>query len=95
MGNRQVGFFTYTSAVEGPDYNYNPNYNQEVAFHDYTAFYAGIGICTAILGLIILLNILFACCSPWRKYWMNRGTGNRLVLPVFILPPKDQEPLVI
>jgi hypothetical protein len=29
MGNQQVGFFTiYHSAVDGPEYDYNPNYNQ-------------------------------------------------------------------
>jgi hypothetical protein len=29
MGNQQAGFFTiYHSAVDGPEYDYNPNYNQ-------------------------------------------------------------------
>ena len=93
MGNKQVGyFFTYKSAVEGHEYDYNKDYNQEKLHSDYTAFYAGIGIVTAILALLVILNLILGCCSPWRKYWMNRSTGNRLLLPVFILPPKNQQP---
>ena len=29
MGNQQFQFFTYKSAVDGEDYNYHPDYNQE------------------------------------------------------------------
>ena len=28
-----------------------------------------------------------------RKYWYSRYSGNRYVLPIFVLPPKDQTPL--
>ena len=31
----------------------------------------------------------------FRKYWYSRFTGNRYILPVFVLPPKDQTPLNI
>ena len=71
MGNQQTHFFTYKSAVAGEEYNYNPDYNQDTAFSDYTLFYTGIGITAAITILLILLNIIFGCCSPWRKYWMS------------------------
>ena len=78
MGNSSSEFqFTYQSAVDGPNYDANPNYNQAKAFSDYTLFYAGIGIVTAIAILLILLNVIFACCSPWRDYWLSRKTGNR------------------
>ena len=30
-----------------------------------------------------------------RKYWTNRDSGNRLVLPLFITPPKDQQPILM
>lgn len=96
MGNQQAGFFTiYHSAVDGPEYDYNPNYNQSRLFSDYSAFYAGIGICSAIAVLLIVINIALGCCSPWNKYWKSRFTGNRFALPVYVLPPKDQEPLQI
>lgn len=70
MGNQQFGFFTiYHSAVDGPEYDYNPNYNQSRLYSDYTAFYAGIGICTAIAGLLIILNLALGMkidlCITW------------------------------
>jgi O-antigen ligase len=87
-------FFKYHSAVDGENFDYNPKYNQPPYQHsDYTYFYLGIGICTFLALILIFFNIFFGCCSPWRKYWMSRFTGNRFVLPIYILPPKDQEPL--
>jgi hypothetical protein len=93
MGNQQVNFFTYKSAVDGHEYDYNPNYNQDRAFTDYSLFYSGIGVCAAIAILLLIVNIALGCCSPWRKYWMSRFTGNKYVLPLYVLPPKDQEPI--
>ena len=77
MGNQQVNFFTYKSAVDGHDFDYNKDYNQDRLWSDYTLFYAGIGITAALAILLILFNVIFGCCSPWRKYWMSRFTGNR------------------
>jgi O-antigen ligase len=94
MGNQSSNFFKYHSAVDGENFDYNPKYNQPPYQHsDYTYFYLGIGICTFLALILIFFNIFFGCCSPWRKYWMSRFTGNRFVLPIYILPPKDQEPL--
>jgi len=94
MGNQQVKyFFTYKSAVEGHEYDYNPNYNQDNLHSDYTGFYVGIGIVTAFAIVLLILNCFMSWCLPWRKYWNNHNTGNRLLLPVFITPPKNQEPL--
>ena len=42
-----------------------------------TGFYAGIGIAAIVFLLILFLNLIFCTCSPWRKYWLNRKTGNR------------------
>jgi len=95
MGNKQFQFFTYKSAVDGNEYDYNPLYNQEKLWSDYTLFYAGIGISALIVFILVLINVIFACCGPWRKYWLSRFTGNRFVLPIYILPPKDQEPIPI
>ncbi len=78
MGNTASGYiFTYHSAVEGPEYDYNPNYNQERLHSDYTGFYLGISLCLAVAILLLALNVLLGCCSPWRSYWNNRNTGNR------------------
>ena len=96
MGNTTSGYFiTYHSAVEGPEPNYNPDYNQDVAHSDYGLFYAGIAVCTLIAVLLILLNVVLGCCSPWEKYWNSSNTGNRIVLPLFIKPPKDQAPILV
>ena len=79
MGNSSsTYFFTYSSAVDGPEFDYNPNYNQERLHSDYTLFYLGIGICAAIAIILLVINVLMGCCSPWRKYWMSRFSGNRL-----------------
>jgi len=83
--------FTYESAVDGPNYKYNPNYNQEELHSDYTTFYAGIGIAAAVAAVIIILNLILG--FKYNKYWHSRFTGNRYILPVFVLPPKDQTPL--
>ena len=53
MGNQQTTFFTYKSAVDGPEYDANPNYNQDRLHSDYTGFYAGIGIITAFAGGVL------------------------------------------
>ena len=96
MGNQTSGYFiTHKSAVEGPEYDYNPNYNQDLLHSDYAGFYAGIGICVLIAAILLILNLWLGCCSPWSKYWKNRHTGNRLVMPLFITPPKDQAPILI
>eukprot|EP00093_Oithona_nana_P001194 01194.XXX_1616_565_1 [CDS] Oithona nana genome sequencing. len=95
MGNQQAVQFTYKSAVDGHDFDYNPDYNQSRLFADYTVFYTGIGICSAIAIFLLILNLILGSCSPWRKYWLSRFTGNRFILPIYTLPPKDQEPLVL
>jgi len=96
MGNQNSAFsFKYFSAVQGPEFDYNPEYNQTRLHSDYTYFYVGIGLCLLLTALILALNIALGCCSPWRKYWANRDSGNRLVLPLFITPPKDQQPILM
>lgn len=96
MGNQTSGyFFTYKSAVEGREYDYHPDYNQEVLHSDYTGFYTGILLLLVFAVGLLVLNLVCACCSPWSKYWREIHTGNRLILPVFIAPPKDQKPILI
>jgi cytosine/uracil/thiamine/allantoin permease len=96
MGNQTSGYFiTHYSAVEGHEYDYNPAYNQERAHADYTYFYAGILVCAIVALLLVVVNVVLGCCSPWKKYWGNRYSGNRLALPLFITTPKDQEPILL
>jgi hypothetical protein len=97
MGNYQTSGYFITkdfSAVEGPEYNYHPDYNQSLRHSDYTYFYAGILICFLIAAILVVYNIVLGCCSPWKKYWNSNNTGNRLILPLFIKPPKDQRPIL-
>ena len=96
MGNTTSGyFFTYQSAVEGHEYDYHPDYNQTVAHSDYTGFYVGILLCLLLAVLLLVLNLVLGCCSPWRKYWNSPKSGNRLILPLCVTPPKDQETILI
>ena len=96
MGNSGSAYiFTYQSAVDGPNYNYNPDYNQGHIHDNYTGFYVGIGLCLVLALLLLVLNVALGCCSPWRTYWNSRNTGNRLILPLFISPPKDQESILV
>ncbi|ODM93131.1 Virion egress protein UL34 [Orchesella cincta] len=67
----------------GPDYS------------DYTGFYVGITICTLFGLSIILLNVVLCCCSPYRQYWRDPNTGNRIIFPVFIHSPHNQPPLTL
>jgi len=97
MGNYTSGYYlpVNASAVEGPEYNYHPDYNQSNLHSDYTLFYLGIGLCCFLAILLILLNAYVGCCSPWRKYWSSKNTGNRLILPLWVNPPKDQETILV
>lgn len=95
MGNQLSTWnLTIQSAVHGENFNYNTNYNQApYLFSDYTAFYVGIGAVSILAALLILCNFLLGC--KYKKYWYSRYTGNRFLLPIFVLPPKDQTPLDI
>jgi len=94
MGNQLSTWnLTLQSAVDGPNFDYNPDYNQEKIFTDYTWFYIGIGSTALVALLLILFNICLGC--KYKKYWYSRYSGNKFILPVFVLPPKDQTPLNI
>jgi len=95
MGNSlSTWHLTIQSAVDGKNFNYNPEYNQPpYIFADYSYFYTSIGVVTGLALLVIFINILCGC--KYKKYWYSRQTGNKFLLPVFILPPKDQSALNI
>jgi len=74
----------------------NPWFQQHGREHaDYTGFYVGISICTILRLTIIILNIVFCCCSPYKDYWRDPNTGNRYGLPLFIQPPHNNAPLTL
>jgi len=95
MGNRLSTWnLTIQSAVDGENFDYNKDYNQApYIFADYTWFYIGIGATAGAALLLILANVCLGC--KYKKYWYSRYSGNRYVLPIFVLPPKDQSPLDI
>ena len=67
MGNQSSAFnFKYFSAVEGPEFDYNPDYNQSRLHSDYTLFYLGIALCALLAALVLALNLALGCCSPWE-----------------------------
>ncbi|XP_026326283.1 uncharacterized protein LOC113234982 [Hyposmocoma kahamanoa] len=59
---------------------------------DFTPFYIAIAICTVILGLILILNIV-CCCSRYSDYWLDRHTGNRWIVSIWSATPHKQPPL--
>ena len=62
MGNQLSTWnLTLQSAVDGENFDYNPNYNQERIFTDYTWFYIGIGSTALVASLLILFNICLGC----------------------------------
>jgi len=62
---------------------------------DYTGFYVAITICTVVLFSLFGLNLVICCCGPYKHYWRDPNTGNRLLLPVFIHSPRQQPPLTL
>ncbi|KAL0851703.1 hypothetical protein ABMA28_000029 [Loxostege sticticalis] len=59
---------------------------------DFTPFYIAIAICSVILGLIIILNVI-CCCSRYSDYWLDRHTGNRWIVSIWSATPHKQPPL--
>ncbi|KAI8431099.1 hypothetical protein MSG28_001155 [Choristoneura fumiferana] len=59
---------------------------------DFTPFYITIAICSIILGLIIILNVV-CCCSRYSDYWLDRHTGNRWIVSIWSATPHKQPPL--
>jgi len=63
MGNQLSTWnLSIQSAVDGENFNYNPDYNQApYIFADYTWFYIGIGATAGAALLLILANICLGC----------------------------------
>lgn len=59
---------------ERDDYLKNP-YFKGHEYGDFTAFYVTIALCTALGGVLFILNIVFCWCTRHREYWQNRHTG--------------------
>ncbi|KAJ2954032.1 hypothetical protein O0L34_g2243 [Tuta absoluta] len=59
---------------------------------DFTPFYIAIAICSVILGLILILNVV-CCCSRYSDYWLDRHTGNRWIVSIWSSTPHKQPPL--
>jgi len=73
-------------------YEKNPYFTGHI-YGNFSPFYVTIAICTAILGSIIILNIILGCCSKHRKYWQDRHTGNRWLVSIWSSTPHNQPPL--
>ena len=81
MGNQSSAFnFKYFSAVEGPEFDYNPDYNQSRLHSDYTYFYLGIALCALLAALVLALNLALGCCSPWEVSDDNPVLGSAVAV---------------
>lgn len=63
-----------TTIEERTAYLNNPFLTKPL-FGDFSAFYVTIAICTVICIILIALNIVLGCCSPYKQYWQDRHTG--------------------
>ncbi|XP_039763897.1 uncharacterized protein LOC120636469 isoform X2 [Pararge aegeria] len=59
---------------------------------DFTLFYITVSICSVILGLLIILNIV-CCCSSYTDYWLDRHTDNRWTVSIWSATP-SKKPLL-
>lgn len=71
---------------------FNKKYGVETICHNYTAFYVGIGFCTVIGLVLLLVNWICCCCHEHTPYWSDPDTGNRFASLLFVRKPK-QRPL--
>lgn len=77
---------------ERSEYLNNPYFTKHI-YGDFTAFYVTIGICSVFLAVLILVNILFGCCSKYKDYWQDRHTGNRFLVSLWTSTAHKQPPL--
>lgn len=70
----------------------NPFFTGHI-YGNFSPFYVTIAVCTVVLGSIIILNIIFGCCSKHRQYWQDRHTGNRWLVTIWSATPHNQPPL--
>ncbi|XP_029177027.1 uncharacterized protein LOC114945103 [Nylanderia fulva] len=77
---------------ERDDYLKNP-YFKGHEYGDFTPFYVAIALCTALGGVLFILNIVFCWCTRHREYWQNRHTGNRWIQPLWTVLPHKTPPL--
>ncbi|KAI8120863.1 hypothetical protein FF38_05430 [Lucilia cuprina] len=73
-------------------YKDNPFFTGHI-YGNFSPFYVTIAVCTVVLGSIIILNIIFGCCSKHRQYWQDRHTGNRWLVSIWSATPHNQPPL--
>lgn len=81
-----------TTIEERSEYLNNPFLTKPI-YGDYSPFYITIGICSALLGILIILNIVLGCCSRHKYYWQDRHTGNRWLVSIWSATPHNQPPL--
>ena len=72
----------------------NP-YNRDRLPGDFTPFYVTIAICTIVIAIILILNIVCCCSEKYKAYWQDPHTGNRWIFSLWVTPPKYQPPLDI
>lgn len=73
-------------------YLQNPFFTKHL-YGNFSPFYITIAICTVIGAFIIALNLVIACCSKHRQYWLDRHTGNRWLVSIWSATPHKQPPL--
>lgn len=70
---------------ERDDYLKNP-YFQKREYGDFSPFYITITICTVVAAALIILNVVFGCCSRYSTYWNDPYTGIiRLIFTVELI----------
>ncbi|XP_057671585.1 uncharacterized protein LOC130903484 [Diorhabda carinulata] len=82
------------SSILDHRYEYlNSKYFKKPEYGDFTPFYITVTICSIIVLILILLNVVLGCCSRHSAYWQDRYTGNRWIVSLWTSTPHQQPSL--
>lgn len=81
-----------TTIDERREYLDNPYFTKRL-HGDWSPFYQTIAVCSVLLAVIFILNLVLGCCSKYREYWQDRHTGNRWIASLWTATPHQNPPL--
>ncbi|XP_055321619.1 uncharacterized protein LOC129577870 [Sitodiplosis mosellana] len=81
-----------TTIEERSEYLRNPFFTKPL-YGDFSPFYKTIAVCSVLLAIIFIINIVLGCCSKHRQYWQDRHTGNRWIVSLWTATPHQNPPL--
>ncbi|XP_025832534.1 uncharacterized protein LOC108744286 [Agrilus planipennis] len=62
-------------------------------YGNFSPFYITVAICSVVLAIIFVINIVLGCCTRYSEYWNDRFTGNRWIISLWTATPHNQPSL--